>query len=423
VARAFGSSFKVPPPVEHDRPDAIRGAAALVEAKVKAINLRRRAEELREASRAQEELDDIAEKRRAFHGIWESSKILRNAPVKEATAPVGQGSAVSKGAVVGAKSGSLAVGAAAASTLPPIVDEDLRTSELRKSKVQTTDAFQSSLFTGKVVFSTLLDRCNDNPGASQLIDMAMRLDRTQEQEKKRELLKGIAEKRHLMIPERLGDDYTITLNARKLQSLSKDVARHCQSVVELMLTREELSTLQRMFPPDSPPSVTLNTIPDLLGALRFPGGAPPSAFVDVDALSNAFRNLLGIPTHKRAAAAKQKKGKPAERPESPDSLDRFDRQKLKDQDIRAKEERSAMDLNEALRALCAYLPFVQTRSATLMEIGNATLLKGDEGCAQEALALLAKANRLTDHFNLLRRNAESSRCNVQEQFVNIVEGL
>ncbi len=378
----FGGSIRLDdiPPV--DRVGEISLSVALLETKVKAIKARKHAEEVQEASREQTLLEEIASKRKAFHGIWE---FAGRDPIA-----VPQFNTAVSGTAAGAKGSAVPSPAPASQKASPaVVSPDATNKDAKElPPIVTRDRFQSKIFTASG------DQDKHVNAIRRLVELqeqleASRLD-AQAGERTLRLVKELRQLRHLMVPERLGDTFNDVLASKKATTFNDDMAEYLRRMSqEVFILPHELANLRKMFPAETAPNFNSDSVEGLLGALDRPSGGGPSLAAAFAAdLGESFRangGLLGEKERSNISSKKKAAGSSGQ-PQAD------------------KTSEEPLDLKQALALLVCHLPFARARAEYLVEFTNKLLLK--EAQPDAAKAYFAKINDANEHVRLLERQQQ-----------------
>ena len=364
---AFGGSIRIADIPVVERATEISLSVGLLESKVNAIKAKKKAEEIREATKEQTLLEEIAGKRKSFHGIWEFAGKDPIAPQQAANAAAAQAKAggpspmpqsTKASPVIPTSTTPEAASALAQGALPKIV---------------TKDRFQSRIFTGDG---------EQEMGIRRLIELQEQLEASRLDpnggERTLRLVRELRQLRHLMIPEREGDGFNDVLGSRKAATLQDDVAEYLRHMSQdVFILPHEMANLRKMFPAETSPNFNSESVDGLLGALDKGGRS-----VCASDLAQAFRSNSGLGEKKSTVVKKTSSKQLVEKDEAP------------------------LDLNQALALLVCFTPFVHSRAEYLVEYTNKLLLK--EAQPEAARAFFSKLNEANEHLRLLERHQVSS---------------
>lgn len=366
---AFGGSYKKPSHSgEPHHADGMSGSAALLESKVRAILLKRHADDVREQSKAQTKLDEIVERRQMFHTLWEwSGQFLRDTAGQGAGDTAPQETATT--APVKGKGGGK--GAATVAPVAPVATTTTNErhinvpQQLRTSSIATSHPHQSSLFT---------EGCGSKfPSLEPLLERVRQLLRS-EPERKSAVAEELRKALHEMIPERPGDEYNASYSKWQQERLPEAVQQYLRKTSAALLTSSEVAALVQMFGGLDAQVIDVESWDAVAKALD--GGDALS----VPQLKAAFRAEYKLPSLASAGAARRVSVRP---PKSTAASSTF-----------------AINVEQATQLLVRYLPFVVSRPQHFQSKSALALKEGQPDVAKKYFQLM---NEATEHHKFLLR--------------------
>jgi hypothetical protein len=360
---AFGGSFKKhnADSGETRHADGMSGSAALLESKVRAILLKRHADDVREQSKAQSQLDEIVERRQMFHTLWEwSGHFLRDNGQAAADTPPQETAVAPTKAKGGGK------GAAAPATVAPVATSHERhisvPQQLRQSSIATTHPHQSALFT---------EGCGGKfPALEPLLERVRQLLRS-EPERKSAVAEELRKHLHEMIPERPGDEFHVSYTKWQQERLPDAVQQYLRRTSADLLTSGEVAALARLFGGTDIHSVDAESWDAVVNALD---GCETLSAAQLKA---AFRAEYKLPSL-ASAGTRRASIRP---PKGPSASATF-----------------AITVDQATQLLVRYLPFVALRPQYFQAKSALALKESQPELAKKYFQLM---NEATEHHRFM----------------------